>query len=72
MLSNLSGFTQSSGEGGAPGPSMPSPQQMGTAIWGDDAEKGSLGSGSRSGSGSGSVGDPKIPVGNGKAALAKW
>jgi ubiquitination network signaling protein AcrB len=70
MLSNVSGFTQSSGEGG-PGPPAPHPQ-IGTANWGDEVEKGSLGSGSRSGSGSGSVGDPKSPVGNGKAALAKW
>ncbi|TVY40491.1 putative ubiquitination network signaling protein [Lachnellula subtilissima] len=74
MLSNVSGFTQSSEEGGAPGPSFAPPQQMGTAIWGDDNEKGSFGSGSasRSGSGSGSAGDPKSPIGNGKAALARW
>ncbi|TVY40084.1 Ubiquitination network signaling protein [Lachnellula occidentalis] len=73
MLSNVSGFTQSSGEGPAPGPFAP-PQQMGTAIWGDENEKGSFGSGSasRSGSGSGSAGDPKSPIGNGKAALSKW
>ncbi|KAF4632281.1 hypothetical protein G7Y89_g5842 [Cudoniella acicularis] len=62
MLSNVSGFTQSDGEG--PGPMHP--PQMGKAIWdgGDRERHGSSGSGS----GPGSIGDPKSPVGNGKPA----
>ncbi|RDL41115.1 Uncharacterized protein BP5553_01094 [Venustampulla echinocandica] len=63
MLSNLSGFTQSDGD--APGPSYP--PQIGKAVW-YDADKERNGS-SGSGSGPGSVGDPKSPiVGNGHVA----
>lgn len=73
MLSNVSGFTQFSGEEEPlAGPAFPPPMRIGTANWGDDAEKASFGSGSRSGSGSGSVGDPKSPDGNGKAVPPRW
>ena len=61
MLSNVSGFTQSSFEG--PAPHYPH-------YAGDEVErKGSSGCASTSGSGSasaGSVSDPKSPIGNGK------
>lgn len=78
MLSNVSGFTQSSGET----PGMPHIQTsgFGSALgsvfkFGHSERKGSSGSGSGSGSGSagpGSVGDPKSPtVGNAKVG-GKW
>jgi hypothetical protein len=68
MLSTMSRFTQSSDEAG--------PSNMagnGKMIWEDAREErhGSSGSGS-GGSGPGSVGDPKSPIGNGKAQLHKW
>jgi hypothetical protein len=75
MLSNVSGFTQSSGEGPALGHLQTNmPGYGGRSIWEDAREdkdrQGSSGSGS-GGSGTGSVGDPKSPVvGNGKAV--KW
>jgi hypothetical protein len=62
MLSNLSGFTQSDDEGPPPNYAL-----MGKAIW-DNYDKDRHGS-SGSGSGPGSVSDPKSPVvGNGKLA----
>jgi len=75
MLSNVSGFTQSSGEGPALGHLQTNmPGYGGRSIWEDAREdkdrQGSSGSGS-GGSGAGSVGDPKSPImGNGKAV--KW
>jgi ubiquitination network signaling protein AcrB len=68
MLSTMSRFTQSSDEAG--------PSNLagnGKMIWEDAREErhGSSGSGS-GGSGPGSVGDPKSPIGNGKAQLHKW
>ncbi|TVY81667.1 putative ubiquitination network signaling protein acrB [Lachnellula suecica] len=70
MLSQLSGFTQSDEEGSS-GPFFP--QQQGN-VWGEDTGNGNFGNaaGSRSGSGSGSAGDPKSPVGYGKSAPSMW
>jgi hypothetical protein len=66
MLSNVSGFTQSSGEG----PIRPIHPSL---KWMADQRKGSSGSGSASVSGSGgSVGDPKSPIGNGNGKALKW
>lgn len=68
MLSNVSGFTQSSGEG--PLPTAPN----GYPWVSETNRKDSSGSASVSGSGSGSagsIGDPKSPIGNGKSVL-KW
>ena len=69
MLSNISGFTQSSGEG-----SMSKPNILKLSI--DDRiggfdRKDSSASGSGTGSGPGSVGDPKSPTGSSKAAV-RW
>jgi len=68
MLSNVSGFTQSSGEG----PSQP--VQPSFKWMTGDHRKNSSGSGSASisGSGGGSVGDPKSPIGNGSGKTVKW
>lgn len=68
MLSNISGFTQSSGEG-----PMPKPNILKLSL--DDRirsdRKDSSASGSGSGSGPGSVSDPKSPTGSSKAAV-RW
>jgi len=71
MLSNVSGFTQSSGEGPMP-MAHPSMKWISGNL---DHRKGSSGSGSASISGSGgSVGDPKSPIGNGNGngRAVKW
>jgi ubiquitination network signaling protein AcrB len=72
MHSNISGFTQSSGEG-------PIPKQTILKLAPDDKiggsgsadRKDSSASGSGSASGPGSVGDPKSPTGSSKAAV-RW
>jgi ubiquitination network signaling protein AcrB len=80
MLSNVSGFTQSSGEGPPPILTFNSGHgmQYNKGLWEDSTAdfedaKDRQGS-SGSGSGSGSVGDPKSPIGNGNGngRVVKW